>query len=406
MFLKNFSCDFCLFLHFVMKHSFNNILILWIVFTNQISITFSLCNQKCCSKNHNGEDDDQELIFEIFCNKIIWDCCDDDDDDDRTTTTTTTYLVGFKSENIFTILELLFVKHDIIDCIIFDLKNFDRQIQANDYLEQNSHKKQYSLHEIDFNLMLLVTEFCSKMAIKQQQRQKRQLIKWNLISPGTNWCGPNNKARNYSDLGQAKLIDICCREHDHCPIIIESKMTKYNNIYNNDFFTLLLCQCDEFFYECLNQLPSLYSFYEYLIRNLYFKRPLMKCIETIDCVAEWQMYRPIVVVSANKQWIWKLDNFEQLFNKPCRKEFRLITFDEYQYKKKLSSIIIIDGGNQVKPVHDNKMKPGNNNGSRETTTTRENNHHDHNQDKNQSNSKCLCVYIWIFFSILQIFFIH
>nr|XP_027203115.1 phospholipase A2 large subunit-like [Dermatophagoides pteronyssinus] len=155
------------------------------------------------------------------------------------------------------------------------------------------------------------------MAIKQQQkRQKRQLIKWNLISPGTNWCGPNNKARNYSDLGQAKLIDICCREHDHCPIIIESKMTKYNNIYNNDFFTLLLCQCDEFFYECLNQLPSLYSYYEYLIRNLYFKRPLMKCIETIDCVAEWQMYRPIVIVSANKQWIWKLDNFEQLFNKP------------------------------------------------------------------------------------------
>ena len=46
---------------------------------------------------------------------------------------------------------------------------------------------------------------------------KTQLNKF----PGTKWCGVNDIAENYHDLGEDRVIDKCCRAHDHCPIKIK-----------------------------------------------------------------------------------------------------------------------------------------------------------------------------------------
>ncbi|GLV38418.1 secretory Phospholipase A2 [Carabus blaptoides fortunei] len=71
-----------------------------------------------------------------------------------------------------------------------------------------------------------------------------------LIFPGTKWCGTGNVAENYEDLGTSYETDMCCRDHDLCDDIIESGETNHN-LTNNDFYTKLNCKCDEKFYDCL-----------------------------------------------------------------------------------------------------------------------------------------------------------
>ncbi|KAG6449747.1 hypothetical protein O3G_MSEX006231 [Manduca sexta] len=74
--------------------------------------------------------------------------------------------------------------------------------------------------------------------------------KFNLIFPGTKWCGTGDIADNYDDLGSARETDMCCREHDHCSDLILGKETKYN-LTNPAFYTRLNCGCDEKFRLCL-----------------------------------------------------------------------------------------------------------------------------------------------------------
>ena len=49
------------------------------------------------------------------------------------------------------------------------------------------------------------------------------------ILPGTKWCGFNDLADNYHDLGSGSYfeVDKCCRSHDHCPIKVHSFDTNY-----------------------------------------------------------------------------------------------------------------------------------------------------------------------------------
>ncbi|CAH2093660.1 unnamed protein product [Euphydryas editha] len=75
-------------------------------------------------------------------------------------------------------------------------------------------------------------------------------IRFDLIFPGTKWCGPGNIAENYDDLGTEIEADICCRDHDNCPDTIPAGETMHN-LTNQAFYTRLSCDCDEKFRLCL-----------------------------------------------------------------------------------------------------------------------------------------------------------
>ncbi|XP_057333591.1 phospholipase A2-like [Microplitis mediator] len=74
--------------------------------------------------------------------------------------------------------------------------------------------------------------------------------KFRAIFPGTRWCGDGNVARSDDDLGQFKLTDACCRQHDKCPFNIGSGQS-FGNLKNNGAFTRSWCACDQDFYNCL-----------------------------------------------------------------------------------------------------------------------------------------------------------
>ncbi|XP_064164205.1 group 3 secretory phospholipase A2 [Anguilla rostrata] len=82
----------------------------------------------------------------------------------------------------------------------------------------------------------------SKVKLRRQKRA------W--IIPGTVWCGSGNKATNYNDLGLFAQTDMCCREHDHCADTITSFKFGYG-IFNRHFFTVLHCDCEDRFRQCL-----------------------------------------------------------------------------------------------------------------------------------------------------------
>lgn len=44
--------------------------------------------------------------------------------------------------------------------------------------------------------------------------------KYNLIQ-GTKWCGVDDKADNYNDLGKYERLDKCCRAHDGCAMSLK-----------------------------------------------------------------------------------------------------------------------------------------------------------------------------------------
>ncbi|XP_065288242.1 uncharacterized protein [Dermacentor albipictus] len=58
-----------------------------------------------------------------------------------------------------------------------------------------------------------------------------------LIYPGTKWCGAGDIANGYDDLGRAKEIDMCCRDHDHADDKILAFQTKHG-IKNFMFYTM------------------------------------------------------------------------------------------------------------------------------------------------------------------------
>ncbi|CAM1313388.1 Uncharacterised protein g6246 [Pycnogonum litorale] len=96
-------------------------------------------------------------------------------------------------------------------------------------------------------------------------RQKRGLF----IYPGTNFCGVGSGGTNRT----TSRADRCCRDHDHCPYMIEGWSTKYN-IFNYRFQTLSHCHCDERFRACLKQINSSTA---NMIGYLYFTVVKMKC---------------------------------------------------------------------------------------------------------------------------------
>lgn len=59
--------------------------------------------------------------------------------------------------------------------------------------------------------------------------------RFQVIFPGTKWCGPGDKANDYDDLGILKETDMCCRDHDFCDSM-PAGTSKYG-LTNNTPFT-------------------------------------------------------------------------------------------------------------------------------------------------------------------------
>ncbi|GIY23761.1 phospholipase A2 [Caerostris darwini] len=98
---------------------------------------------------------------------------------------------------------------------------------------------------------------------------------WNVIFPGTKWCGAGNIAKDDDDLGFLQDTDRCCRAHDNCDDIIEGGGTKYN-LTNKSPFTKLICKCDDDFHDCLSRVNTVTS---NTIGNTYFNVLRRTCYE-------------------------------------------------------------------------------------------------------------------------------
>ena len=68
---------------------------------------------------------------------------------------------------------------------------------------------------------------------------------------GTKWCGLDDIAESYDDLGVNIKTDKCCRSHDvSCPIRIKSFQRKYG-LSNWSWKTSSHCNCEIHFKKCL-----------------------------------------------------------------------------------------------------------------------------------------------------------
>ncbi|CAG7834230.1 unnamed protein product, partial [Allacma fusca] len=77
----------------------------------------------------------------------------------------------------------------------------------------------------------------------QSSRVRRDAFSFGII-PGTYWCGLDKVASQRSSIGAHTGTDMCCRQHDHCPINI-NPMTTHYGIFNYRMNTISHCSCDE-----------------------------------------------------------------------------------------------------------------------------------------------------------------
>lgn len=91
---------------------------------------------------------------------------------------------------------------------------------------------------------------------------------------GTKWCGLNDIAKDYNDLGGITDVDKCCRAHDFCPmnlagfkklgkdrnwnpytllgrLIFQKKISSLIFKKQLKFFSRSLCACDQEFHDCM-----------------------------------------------------------------------------------------------------------------------------------------------------------
>ncbi|XP_026271538.1 phospholipase A2 hemilipin-like [Frankliniella occidentalis] len=104
-----------------------------------------------------------------------------------------------------------------------------------------------------------------------------------FIYPGTKWCGPGSTAQHYEDLGYHEAEDACCREHDHCPAILEAGQCA-QGLCNNAIYTKSHCDCDARFRRCLRSVGSETS---NLIGSIFFNVVQVSCFkEKRPCYSE------------------------------------------------------------------------------------------------------------------------
>ncbi|BES97475.1 Phospholipase A2 [Nesidiocoris tenuis] len=112
----------------------------------------------------------------------------------------------------------------------------------------------------------------------------KHLAKHDIITPGTKWCGPSNRAMKYTDLGGFWEPDNCCREHDMCALSILPMEHKYSYA-NIGPFTLSHCSCDRRFRACLKMTRAGSSvfvgkmFFNVIQRQCFILQPETVCVQ-------------------------------------------------------------------------------------------------------------------------------
>lgn len=96
-----------------------------------------------------------------------------------------------------------------------------------------------------------------------------------FIYPGTKWCGPGSTALSYDDLGFHRAEDACCREHDHCPAVLEAGQC-LQGLCNNALYTKSHCDCDARFRRCLGAIGSETA---NLIGSIFFNVVQVSCFK-------------------------------------------------------------------------------------------------------------------------------
>jgi len=113
------------------------------------------------------------------------------------------------------------------------------------------------VEKISFKDMLDVISACRELEGNVQSTEyEKEEVEINLatltkgILPGTLWCGVDDIAGDYHNLGALWRLDKCCRAHDFCPVKVKPFQTRYN-LFNFAPYTKSHCDCDEAFYNCL-----------------------------------------------------------------------------------------------------------------------------------------------------------
>ncbi|KAK0089407.1 hypothetical protein PV325_007565 [Microctonus aethiopoides] len=189
------------------------------------------------------------------------------------------------------------------------------------------------VRQMSSNLVTDLVETCKQSRMKG----KNQASGSGLIYPGTKWCGPGTIATSYNDLGIHAGEDACCREHDHCPIIVSPKQC-INGLCNRSSFTRSHCDCDAKFRRCLQNLNTevantLGAIFFNVVQVTCFKerRP---CSQWQSCEWQWQS-SPAYSNNANQEekgrrkLVELLNVFIDLFVNKINKKRRAIHLNGY-----------------------------------------------------------------------------
>lgn len=119
---------------------------------------------------------------------------------------------------------------------IFDFVSWEDVLLFYVYVCKKSHDDGETLHLFFFFFFETIFFFFGF-------RSKRSIVKA-FSAPGTRWCGHKTTAEKFYQLGAHSRTDRCCRQHDHCPHIIEGLTSKYH-LFNYRLFTVSHCGCDQ-----------------------------------------------------------------------------------------------------------------------------------------------------------------
>ncbi|XP_071052340.1 uncharacterized protein [Onthophagus taurus] len=113
-------------------------------------------------------------------------------------------------------------------------------------------------------------------------RSIRNRRSFQVLLPGSNWCGDRNRAESYTDLNLFWKTDKCCRTHDFCKKDIPGFSFRYS-YYNFRPFTISHCKCDDRFRACLKRVGTIDAnlvgniFFNFVQRECFTLEPKNKC---------------------------------------------------------------------------------------------------------------------------------